>query len=203
MRGVPRELFVSDELRERAYDDTPLGIGEGQTISQPYIVAVMAEAARIRAGDRVLEVGTGSGYAAAILSRVASEVFTIERHPVLARTAEQRLARHGYDNVHVLCGDGTRGWPEHAPYDAIVVAAAGPALPSALLAQLAVGGRLVIPVGTSQRLQRLVRVVRTSSDGFTEEDLGAVSFVPLIGAEGWTSENVIQDGLALPTPLAF
>ena len=145
MRIVPREAFVSEEMREFAYRNAPLPIGSGQTISQPLIVAHMAEALELAPHERVLEIGAGSGYAAAILSRIAKEVFTIERHRELAETARERLKRLGYENVQVRCGDGTRGWPEEAPFDAIVVAAGGPGIPPALLEQLRIGGRLVIP----------------------------------------------------------
>src|SRR3990172_7116691 len=148
-RNVPREAFVPEALAEFAYEDAPLPIEAGQTISQPFIVALMAEALDLVPGDKVLEIGTGSGYAAAILGQMAGEVFTIERHELLARTAADPLTGMGCDNVHVLAGDGTLGWPAHAPYQAIAVAAGGPSVPPALLAQLAVGGRLVIPVGPS------------------------------------------------------
>jgi protein-L-isoaspartate(D-aspartate) O-methyltransferase len=185
MREVPREEFMGTEMREFAYADSPLPIGEGQTISQPYIVAYMTEALDLEGGERVLEVGTGSGYAAAVLARIAAEVYTIERHPTLARSARATLQRLGYDNVHVIEGDGTKGWPEAAPYDAIAVAAGGIEVPRALRSQLAVGGRLVIPVGPTPREQRLVRVTRTGEDEFEEEDLLPVRFVPLIGEQGW------------------
>jgi protein-L-isoaspartate(D-aspartate) O-methyltransferase len=185
MRAVPREAFIAAELAEFAYEDAPLPIDAGQTISQPYIVALMTAALELRPNDRVLEIGTGSGYAAAVLSRVASEVYTIERHEELAQAATRRLRELGYANVHVLHGDGTLGWPEHAPYDAIVVAAGGPDVPKALLDQLAVGGRLVIPVGATPREQVLVRVRRTTDGRYPREELGGVRFVPLIGAEGW------------------
>jgi len=184
-RSVPREDFVPTELAEFAYADTPLPIGESQTISQPYIVAVTAEALCLRGNERVLEVGTGSGYAAAVLGRIAKEVYTIERIPTLADSAKERLARLGYDNVHVRCGDGSMGWPEQAPYDAIAVAAGGPKVPQALREQLAVGGRLVIPVGPDERTQRLVRVTREGPTTFREEALADVRFVPLIGEQGW------------------
>jgi protein-L-isoaspartate(D-aspartate) O-methyltransferase len=184
MGRVEREALVSPELAEFAYDDRPLPIAAGQTISQPYIVALMAEALEIEPGDRVLEIGTGSGYAAAVLAELADRVYTVERHAELARTAQARLAALGYDNIEVLCGDGTRGWPEHAPYQAIAVAAGGPEAPPALLEQLAVGGRLVIPVGP-QRIQRLVRITRLSETELQREDLGGVRFVPLIGEQGW------------------
>lgn len=185
MRTVPREAFVPEHLAEFAYDDSPLPIAEEQTISQPYVVALMAEALEIRPEDKVLEIGAGSGYAAAVLSRLGREVYAVERHESLAREAEERLARLGYSNVHVHHGDGTLGWPEHAPYDAIVVAAGGPDVPPALLDQLAEGGRLVIPIGPDPRNQDLVRVRRLAEGGTTREVLGPVRFVPLIGAQGW------------------
>ena len=185
MRRVPREAFLPEELAEFAYQDTPLPIEAGQTISQPYIVALMIESVEPRAGDRALEIGTGSGYAAAVLSEVVGEVYTIERHEQLAKLATKRLDSLGYSNVKVLHGDGTLGWPEHAPYDVIIVTAGGPQVPKPLLEQLAIGGRLIIPVGETSRLQRLVRVTRTGKDQFDDEDLGEVQFVPLIGAEGW------------------
>jgi protein-L-isoaspartate(D-aspartate) O-methyltransferase len=184
MRSVPREAFVPPELAEFAYQDTPLPIESEQTISQPYIVALMAAALELGPGDRVLEIGTGSGYAAAVLSRMAGEVYTVERHEELARVASRRLRDLAFDNVSVLHGDGTLGWSEHAPYDAIVVAAGGPKVPPSLLDQLAVGGRLVIPVG-EEKAQTLVRITRGSDGRLSEENLGAVRFVPLIGAEGW------------------
>lgn len=185
MSTVPREAFVPERLAEVAYDDTALPIEEEQTISQPYIVALMAEALEVQAGQRVLEVGAGSGYAAAVLSRIAGEVYAIERHAALADLARERMRRLGYDNVHIRQGDGTLGWPEHSPYDAIAVAAGGPKVPPALQQQLAVGGRLVIPVGTDPRLQELVRIRRVAPDRFEQENLGGVRFVPLVGAQGW------------------
>ncbi|MEA2603700.1 MAG: hypothetical protein QOF89_4692 [Acidobacteriota bacterium] len=185
MRTVPREAFVPEHLAESAYDDMPLPIGEEQTISQPYVVALMAEALEIRPGDKLLEIGAGSGYAAAVLSRIAREVYAVERHASLAREAPERLARLGYSNVQVRHGDGTLGWAEHAPYDAIVVAAGGPEVPQALLDQLAEGGRLVIPIGPDPRNQDLVRVRHQPEGGFVRENLGPVRFVPLIGAQGW------------------
>ena len=188
-RTVPREDFLPKGLAEFAYHDTPLPIAEGQTISQPYIVALTIYALGLRGRERVLEIGTGSGYAAAILSRVAKEVFTVERVEALAEEARLRLQHLGYDNVHVLCADGTLGWPEHAPYDAIAVAAGGPEIPTALRSQLAPGGRMVIPVG-SHESQSLVRVVRETGSRFTEEELTPVRFVPLIGAQGWPLEMV-------------
>lgn len=184
MREVPREAFLPVDLRDYAYADHPLPIGEGQTISQPYIVACMAEALELTPADRVLEIGTGSGYSAAILSRLAAMVYTVERLTPLAEGARQRLAELGYDNVQVVEGDGTLGYPLAAPYDGIVVTAAAPAVPPALREQLAEGGRLVIPVGPYLDFQELVRVRRRGRH-FTSDNLGGVRFVPLIGAEGW------------------
>ena len=189
MAKVPREQFVPAELAEFAYDDRPLPIAAEQTISQPYIVALMAEAARLQPGDKILEIGTGSGYAAAVFAAISARVYTIERHAELAEVARERLARLGYHGVEVRCGDGTLGWLEHAPFDAIIVAAGGPEVPQALVDQLAVGGRLVMPVGTS-RAQELVRVIRRSATELDREDLGAVQFVPLIGEQGWEPEPV-------------
>jgi protein-L-isoaspartate(D-aspartate) O-methyltransferase len=183
MREVPREAFVPEELAEFAYDDSPLPIAESQTISQPYIVAAMIEAAEVSAEDKVLEVGGGSGYAAAVLSRIAGQVFTIERHKVLADAAELRLARLGYANATVIAGDGSGGLPDEAPFDAILVAARGPEVPDALKRQLKVGGRLVIPVG-GEELQTLCRITRTGDESWDSDDLGPVRFVPLIGAHG-------------------
>ena len=180
---VPREAFVREDLAEHAYDDNPLPIGEGQTISQPFVVAVMAEAARIDASARVLEVGAGSGYAAAILAELAKDVVTIERHPSLAEGARQTLARLGYANVTVVEGDGSRGVPERAPYDAIIVAAGAPAPPESLKAQLADGGRLVIPVSVDAHQDLMVITKR--GEKFEVTNLGAVRFVPLLGKEGW------------------
>lgn len=178
MATVPRELFVPGVPLQEAYGDHPVPIGRGQTISQPYVVAWMAEAAQVRATDRVLEVGTGSGYGAAILGRLGAQVWTIERHAPLAASARQALGELGATNVHVVCADGTRGWPDAAPYDAIVVTAAGDEVPSVLLDQLAEGGRLIMPVGGSFS-QDLVRVRREGTT-FVRESLGAVRFVPLL-----------------------
>ena len=188
MRKVPRESFVPEWRREDAYADEPLPIEEGQTISQPYIVAAMIEAARLRSGDRALEIGTGSGYSAAVLSTIVAEVYTVERLAGLAESARRRLAELGYANVHVRHANGTLGWPEHAPYDVIIVTAGGPHVPQALLDQLAAGGRLVMPVASERAGQRLVRITSTGEAGgnrFKREELEAVAFVPLIGAEGW------------------
>ncbi len=190
MRQVPRESFVRPDMTEFAYEDSPLPIAEGQTISQPYIVALMIEAAKIKPGDRVLDVGTGSGYAAAVLSRITGKVFSIERHKALADAARTTLAQLGYDNVEVRHGDGTLGWPDASPFDAILVAAGGPEVPEVLRKQLKVGGRLIIPIGKMAGVQELVRVVRDAHDHFHEEDLGPVTFVPLIGAKGWSEAPV-------------
>ena len=190
MRTVPREKFLPERLREFAYDDSPLPIEEGQTISQPYIVAFMTEALALSGGERVLEIGTGSGYAAAILSKVAGDVYTVERIGQLAEKSASLLADLGYDNVHVLHGDGTKGWPDHAPYDGIIVAAGGPKIPESLKEQLKIGGRLVIPVGRDQKVQELVRITRISEREFRSEDLADVRFVPLIGHEGWEGPEV-------------
>lgn len=187
--AVPRERFVPEAAVAKAYLDQPLPIGAGQTISQPYIVAVTLEAMQLGGGERVLEIGAGSGYAAAVVSQVAGEVFTVERIPALAELAHQRLRHLGFGNVHVRCGDGTLGWPEHAPYDAIAVAAGGPAPPRALLRQLRIGGRLVIPIGKDEESQVLVRIVREGDDRFREEPLVRVRFVPLIGEQGWAEEG--------------
>jgi protein-L-isoaspartate(D-aspartate) O-methyltransferase len=184
LASVPRHDFVSAELAPFAYDDAPLPIGNGQTISQPYIVALTVEALRLTERDRVLDIGTGSGYAAAVLSQVAREVFSVERVETLCRAAVERLARLGYDNVHVRQGDGTLGWPEHAPFDAIAVAAVGPRPPPALLEQLAVGGRLVMPVGPDGS-QTLMRLTRRANGTYREEPLVGVRFVPLIGEQGF------------------
>jgi protein-L-isoaspartate(D-aspartate) O-methyltransferase len=186
MRRVPRELFLREGLEDLAYQDTPLPIESDQTISQPFIVAYMTECLQLTGGEKVLEIGTGSGYAAAVLAETARAVYTIERYKNLADSARERLARLGYDNIQVLHADGSLGWSEHAPYDAIVVAAGGPEIPSSLRQQLAIGGRLVIPVGPTAWDQRLVRVTRLSADHFEEKDLLPVRFVPLIGEEGWT-----------------
>ena len=189
MRKVPREAFVAPGFEEFAYEDTPLPIGHDQTISQPYIVALMIEAAEVRPGDRVLDVGAGSGYAAAVMAEIAGEVHAIERHAPLAETASARLSAAGYGRVALHVGDGTLGLPEAAPFDAIVVAAGGPDVPQALKDQLAEGGRLVIPVGDAEEGQTLLRVRRTGADSWEEEAITSVRFVPLIGAKGWTEDG--------------
>lgn len=188
MKKVPREKFVPSDLVEFAYRDAPLPIDEDQTISQPYIVALAAEILEISEDDKVLDIGTGSGYAAAVLSEIADEVYTIERHKALAEAAEKRLDQLGYDNIHVRHGDGTEGWPEHAPFDAVNVAAGGPKVPEDLKDQLAEGGRIIIPVGEEIRTQRLV--LTTKEDGeFKDKELGRVQFVPLIGSGGWVDRE--------------
>jgi protein-L-isoaspartate(D-aspartate) O-methyltransferase len=194
MREVPREAFVASGFEEFAYEDSPLPIEAGQTISQPYIVALMIEAAEVKPGDRVLEIGTGSGYAAAVLSRIAERVYTVERHAALVEMARRRFARLGYRNVEVRHGDGTLGWPEQTPFDAIIVTAGGPEVPGTLRNQLKVGGRLVIPIGRLVDGQRLVKVVRDGEREFHEEDLGAVRFVPLIGEHGWSEADEAGKG---------
>lgn len=184
-RMVPREAFVPDHLREIAYSDFALPIGEGQTISQPFIVALMIEALELVCEDRVLEIGTGSGYGAAVLSRIASQVYTIERRKDLVRSAEEKFRELGYENIDVRHGDGTRGWKEHAPYDAVIVTAGGPQIPDPLFQQLKIGGRLVIPQGSRLTFQELVRIFKTSEKEYKREKISDVRFVPLIGEKGW------------------
>lgn len=186
--AVPREAFVPEELHDRAYEDGPLPIGEGQTISQPYVVALTLQALELVPSDHVLDVGTGSGYAAAILARVVREVTSVERIPALAEIARERLRLLGFHNVRIVVSDGTLGCASYAPFDAIAVAAAGPQIPRALKEQLTVGGRLVMPVG-SKGEQYLVRVRRVASDRWTTETLCAVSYVPLIGEQGWNGHS--------------
>lgn len=183
MRTVPRHAFVPEPLRAKSYEDGPLAIGEGQTISQPYIVALMSEMLELKGGERVLEVGTGSGYQAAILGVLAKEVVSIERHEPLARKASGLLRKLGIHNVEVRVGDGTTGAPDRAPFDAIIVTAGGPHVPESLVDQLAVGGRLVCPVGPREA-QRIIRMRRTEQ-GVIEEEGIRCAFVPLIGEEGW------------------
>jgi protein-L-isoaspartate(D-aspartate) O-methyltransferase len=184
-RAVPREAFVGDDVAHLAYGDHPLPIAAEQTISQPYIVALMTQAAAIRPGDRVLEVGAGSGYAAAVIGQIAGKVIGIERQHVLVESARERLKRLGYDNVEVLEGDGTKGWPDAAPFDAILAAASGSHVPEALVAQLAAGGRLVMPIGEPGWVQELVKVTKEDNGVLRRESLCSVRFVPLIGEEGW------------------
>ena len=188
MRSVPREAFVAASLKADAYADRPLPIEAGQTISQPYIVALMVEAAQLRPQDRALEIGAGSGYASAVMGRLAKEVVAIERHAVLAGLAAQRLRELGVDNVEVRCADGSEGCPDRAPFDAILVAASGPRVPRVLVEQLAPGGRLVMPVGARHEVQQLVKVTRLAGGGERQETLCGVAFVPLIGREGWAGD---------------
>ena len=183
MNSVRREEFIPSDLRSRAYEDSPLPIGEGQTISQPYIVAAMTAVLGLSGGERVLEVGAGCGYQAAVLSHLAKDVFTIECRPPLATAAAARLARLGYANVHVHCGDGTLGLPDCAPFDAILVAAAAPAVPSPLRSQLAEGGRLIVPVGDADNQD--LQLVERSGASFQTRTLEACRFVPLVGFYGW------------------
>jgi protein-L-isoaspartate(D-aspartate) O-methyltransferase len=183
LERVPRHEFVPSEFRDRAYEDAPLPIGGGQTISQPYIVAAMTAALNLQGDERALEIGTGFGYQAAVLACLAKEVFTVEFRPELATEAAERLARLGHTNVHVHCGDGTLGLPEFAPYDAILVAAAAPSVPAPLLAQLAEGGRMVVPVGGVENQD--LRLIQRSYDSFHTTTLEPCRFVPLLGAHGW------------------
>ncbi len=185
-RQVPREVFVAHELAEQAYGDHPLPIEAGQTISQPYVVALMIDAAEIGPGERVLEIGAGSGYAAAVMSRIAARVTAIERHSELAQIARERMARLGFDNVEIVEGDGSTGWPDGAPYDAILAAASGSQVPQALLGQLATRGRLVMPIGEPAGTQQLVKAVKAPDGSVQHSELGSVRFVPLIGEEGWS-----------------
>jgi protein-L-isoaspartate(D-aspartate) O-methyltransferase len=187
MTAVPRHEFVANELRSHAYDDAPLPIGGGQTISQPYIVAAMTAALHLQPGDRVLEIGTGCGYQAAVLSRLAKEVFTIERRTELASAASRLLAQLDYSNVHVHCGDGTLGLQEFAPFDAILVAAAAPEIPKPLLAQLAERGRMIIPVGGADHQE--LQLVERHGDAFPAKILEGCRFVPLVGYHGWQESS--------------
>jgi protein-L-isoaspartate(D-aspartate) O-methyltransferase len=184
--AVPREAFVSPEYQHLAYGDHPLPIEAGQTISQPYIVALMIQAAGIGPGDHVLEVGAGSGYAAAVISRIAREVIAIERQHDLVEVARERIRRLAFDNVEIVEGDGTKGCREHAPFDAILAAASGSHVPGPLVEQLAPNGRLVMPIGEPGWVQELVKVTKQEDGILKQENLGAVRFVPLIGEEGWS-----------------
>jgi protein-L-isoaspartate(D-aspartate) O-methyltransferase len=189
MESVPRHLFVETYLQERAYDDSALPIGEGQTISQPYMVALMTELLALKGDERVLEIGTGSGYQTAILSKLASEVFTIERIELLALKARSILKEMNYENVHVIVSDGTKGLPEHSPFDGMIVTAAAPHIPQGYIEQLQMNGRLVIPVG-SRVSQTLYKITKTSSGLLSSASTPCV-FVPLIGKEGWESEEAL------------
>ncbi len=184
--ALPRERFVAQELRAHAYENRPLTIGHGQTISQPLIVALMTQALGLRGEEKVLEVGTGSGYQAALLSRLAAEVVSVERVSELAERSERVLTALGYTNVRIHIGGETLGWPEEAPYDAIIVTAGAPKVPHELVHQLGLGGRMVAPVG-SRDLQELVRVVK-DAEGTTLENLGPCRFVPLLGAGAWSGD---------------
>ncbi len=183
MGNVPRHEFVAENFRARAYEDAPLPIGDGQTISQPYIVAAMSAALRLAGTERILEIGAGCGYQAAVLSLLAREVFTIEFRFTLATSTSRRLADLGYSNVHVHCGDGTLGLPELAPFDAILVAAAAPAVPTPLLAQLSEGGRMIVPVGDIQNQE--LQLVERHDQTLRTTLLDPCRFVPLLGAHGW------------------
>lgn len=183
--NIPRERFVGADVAHLAYEDRPLPIEGFQTISQPYIVALMIEAAEIKRGDRILEVGSGSGYTAAVMSRIAARIIGIERKHELVEIARQRLASLGADNVEIVEGDGTKGWPAAAPYDAILCSASGPHVPSSLIGQLVPNGRLVMPLGQTGHSQKLVKLTKCEDGSIQQSDLGAVVFVPLIGAEGW------------------
>lgn len=188
MLQVPRHLFVEEALQNQAYGDFPLPIGEKQTISHPYMVAAMTEALRLQGGESVLEIGTGSGYQAAVLARIAARVYSIERFPSLARRARRLLDQAGYGNVNIKLTDGTLGWEEASPFDGILVTAGAPSVPEEYLKQLAPGGRLVIPVGDRQG-QNLVRFTRTGAKSFIEERLIACRFVPLVGRFGWKEDE--------------
>lgn len=187
MEKVPREAFVPEDLRESAYGDNPLPIGEGQTISQPYIVALMTEALKLKGSEKVLEIGTGSGYQAAVLAEIAKEVYTVERIARLSEKAEQILGRLDYTNIHFKIFNGTLGWPEHAPYDGIMVTAGAPETPDPLINQLAEGGRMIIPVGDTLG-QDLLKIRKANGRTLTE-DLGPVRFVRLIGEHGWEEQG--------------
>jgi protein-L-isoaspartate(D-aspartate) O-methyltransferase len=195
MAEVPRHRFVQGRLVDLAYQDRPLPIEGGQTISQPYIVARMVELLQLKPANRVLDVGAGSGYAAAVISRIVDEVYAIERHEPLVRAAAAVLADLNYDNVRLRQGDGSLGWPQYAPFDAISVAAAGPNFPQPLLSQLAVNGRLVMPVGNQPSMQTLKRVRRVSEDEYQKEDLGGVRFVPLVGEAGWNLDEIQEEAV--------
>jgi protein-L-isoaspartate(D-aspartate) O-methyltransferase len=185
MGKVPRHAFVPEALRDRAYDDNPLPIGEGQTISQPYIVALMTQLLNLKGDEKILEIGTGSGYQTAILAELGQKVFSIERSPSLSASARAILEELGYSNVLLRVGDGSIGWEEFSPYDRIIVTAAAPSVPPSLGRQLADNGVLVIPVG--DRLQQTLTVIRNTARGILREEAGGVVFVPLVGREGWTS----------------
>jgi protein-L-isoaspartate(D-aspartate) O-methyltransferase len=184
MRTVPRHQFVPDALKSQAYKDNALPIASKQTISQPFIVARMTELLELAPNAKVLEIGAGSGYQSAILSKVADKIYAIERVPVLVKETEARFEKLNITNVTLICADGTLGWKTYAPFDAILVAAGSPTVPEPLLQQLKIGGRLVLPVGEDQKTQKLIRITRAANN-FKTEDFGACAFVPLIGEHGW------------------
>lgn len=188
MRRIPRELFIPPDMRVHAYADSALPIAESQTISQPYIVALMTQALELSPSDRVLEIGTGSGYQSAILGVIAREVYSLERHAPLAERADKLLKQIGIDNVQVIHSDGSEGWLDAAPYDAIIVTAGAPQVPEPLVEQLAVGGRLVLPVGSHTTSQHLLKIVKKTDGSLQKNDLGAVRFVPLVGKHAWGQE---------------
>ncbi|MGQ9425357.1 protein-L-isoaspartate(D-aspartate) O-methyltransferase [Gilvimarinus sp. F26214L] len=200
MDRVHRESFLPDQLRDAAYQDSPLPIAEGQTISQPYIVGFMLDALQLEGGERVLEVGTGSGYGAAVLAEIAAQVITVERHRPLAVRARRVLRELHYHNVEVIHGDGSQGWPAGAPYDAILITAGAPNVPSALKQQIRVGGRLILPVGLSETRQQLIRVTRRAENDYLEEALLDVQFVPLVGRGGWRSGRTLSGARCLARP---
>ena len=183
MRKVPRHLFVDEALRDQAYSDHPLPIAENQTISQPYIVGLMTESLELKGGEKVLEIGTGSGYQAAVLAELAGRVFSIERHPDLGYRANALLRKLGYDNVIIRVGDGSLGWPDDAPFDGIIVTAGTPKIPEPLIDQLVTGGRLIVPVG-DKTAQELIMITRALG-GIKKTNLGGVRFVNLVGKWGW------------------
>ncbi|HQX55625.1 MAG TPA: protein-L-isoaspartate(D-aspartate) O-methyltransferase [Pyrinomonadaceae bacterium] len=185
MNRLPRHAFVPEALKAQAYKDNALPIAGGQTISQPFIVARMTELLELKGTEKILEIGAGTGYQTAILASLARKVFAIERLANLATEAERRLRELGFRNVTIKAADGTAGWDLYHPYDAMLVAAGGPAIPDPLVRQLKVGGRLIIPIGDSQRAQNLIRVTRTAT-GYTQENFGPCAFVPLIGEHGWS-----------------
>jgi len=185
MNRVPRHVFVPEAIQSQAYKDNALPIAAGQTISQPYIVARMSELLELKGRERVLEIGSGSGYQTAVLALVARKVFAVERIPELAAVAKNKLVRLGFRNISFKTADGTEGWDSYAPFDAILVAAGGPEIPEPLIEQLVVGGRMVIPIGREQKSQTLVRITRTET-GYTTENCGPCAFVPLIGEHGWS-----------------
>jgi protein-L-isoaspartate(D-aspartate) O-methyltransferase len=183
MRKVPRHLFVDEALRDQAYSDHPLPIAENQTISQPYIVALMTESLELKGGEKVLEIGTGSGYQSAILAELADRVFSVERYPDLGHRANSILRKLGYTNIIIRVGDGTLGWPDDAPFDGVIVTAGTPQIPQPLIDQLAMGGRLVVPVG-DRFAQDLIQIRRVA-EGIKKTNLGGVRFVNLVGKWGW------------------